>query len=238
MHRKRCPETACQPCLALSCLVLPGPFRHLQNCQDSAFCTRLRGNTSEAFSILPESVAVEGARLTATVVSADDANATFRLVLTSYGDTLRLFIDEPAEKGRFQVPDVLVPGLEAREQVGRLRHALWERHARCSATPRIAYSVWVACLAADAASGTHIVRALGQPTGHADCRLCSARPVRLTHGRQQRCLTMRGAWKSRLRTSCSPKLPRLPCKLRPGPVMVPHQSGCPTVWCSNHDPSC
>lgn len=66
---------------------------------------------------MPETVQVDGAKVTATVAHAADANATFRLVLTSYGDTLRLFIDEPAEKGRFQVPDVLVPGLEAREQV-------------------------------------------------------------------------------------------------------------------------
>ena len=92
----------------------------LQKCADSAFCTRLRGSTSEAFVIAPESVAVAGARATATVRNTQDANGTFSLVLTAYGDTLRLFIDEAPEKGRFQVPDVLVPGLEQREQVRAL----------------------------------------------------------------------------------------------------------------------
>lgn len=123
-HRQTCaggaPSPPCQALRSLKQPGLAGPFLRLQNCQDSAFCTRLRGNTNEAFYILPDSVAVEGARLTATVVNADSANATFRLAFTSYGNTLRLFIDEPAEKGRFRVPDVLLPGLESREQVGRL----------------------------------------------------------------------------------------------------------------------
>ncbi|PSC68247.1 putative glucan 1,3-alpha-glucosidase [Micractinium conductrix] len=87
-----------------------------KKCADSAFCMRLRNVTSETFVVLPESVAVEGARVTATVANSADANGTFRLVLTAYGNTLRLFIDEGADKGRFQVPDVLLPGLEAREQ--------------------------------------------------------------------------------------------------------------------------
>jgi hypothetical protein len=89
----------------------------LQNCADSAFCTRLRGNASEAFVIVSESVKVEGPRVTATVANTQDANATFFLVLTAYGDTLRLWINEAPEKGRFEVPDVLLPGLEQREQV-------------------------------------------------------------------------------------------------------------------------
>lgn len=92
-------------------------FPRPQNCADSAFCMRLRGNTSEAFVIVSESVKVEGPRVTATVANTEDANATFSLVLTAYGDTLRLWINEAPEKGRFEVPDVLVPGLEQREQV-------------------------------------------------------------------------------------------------------------------------
>ena len=90
----------------------------LQNCADSAFCNRLRGNTSEAFVIVSESVKVEGGRLTAAVANTQNANASFALVLTTYSDgTLRLYINEAPEKGRFEVPDVLVPGLEQREQV-------------------------------------------------------------------------------------------------------------------------
>ncbi|EFN52006.1 hypothetical protein CHLNCDRAFT_139544, partial [Chlorella variabilis] len=87
-----------------------------KKCEDAAFCKRLRGNTSEAFVLLPDSVKVEGARVTATVQNTQNANGTFSLVLTAYGDTLRLFIDEAPEKGRWQVPDVLLPGLEQREQ--------------------------------------------------------------------------------------------------------------------------
>lgn len=71
--------------------------------------------------LLPDSVKVEGARVTATVQNTQNANGTFSLVLTAYGDTLRLFIDEAPEKGRWQVPDVLLPGLEQREQVGGAR---------------------------------------------------------------------------------------------------------------------
>lgn len=109
------------PLLLLLAVTLAGTCtafkaEEFKNCADSAFCTRLRGNTSEAFEVVKESVAVEGPRLTATVANTADAYGTFRLVLTRYGDTLRLFIDEAAEKGRFQVPDVLVPGLETREQ--------------------------------------------------------------------------------------------------------------------------
>jgi len=100
----------CLACFLLACCA--------QKCQDAAFCTRLRGNTSEDFVIVPESVAVDGARVTATVSNKANPNGTFYLTLTAYGDTLRLFIDEAPEKGRFQVPDVLLPGLEAREQVG------------------------------------------------------------------------------------------------------------------------
>lgn len=89
-----------------------------QKCEESAFCTRLRGNTSDAFVLLPETVAVDGPRVTATVQNVQDTNGTFYLVLTAYGDTLRLFVNEAAEKGRWEVPDVLLPGLEQREQVG------------------------------------------------------------------------------------------------------------------------
>lgn len=97
----------------------PPPPPCPQKCADSAFCTRLRGNTSEAFVIVSESVKVEGPRLTADVRNTANANGTFALALTAYGDTLRLFVDEQPDKGRFQVPDVLVPGLEARQQVRR-----------------------------------------------------------------------------------------------------------------------
>ena len=68
--------------------------------------------------IVSESVKVEGGRLTAAVANTQNANASFALVLTTYSDgTLRLYINEAPEKGRFEVPDVLVPGLEQREQV-------------------------------------------------------------------------------------------------------------------------
>jgi hypothetical protein len=97
--------------------LLPSPPA-AQNCDDSAFCKRLRGTTGgEAYVLLPESVQVDGARVTATVQNTENANGTFYLVLTAYGDTLRLFVNEAPEKGRWQVPDVLLPGLEGRQQV-------------------------------------------------------------------------------------------------------------------------
>ena len=67
--------------------------------------------------IAADSVAVAGARVTATVSNKEDANGTFSLVLTAYDGILRLYINEAPEKKRFEVPDVLIPGLEQREQV-------------------------------------------------------------------------------------------------------------------------
>lgn len=118
MHSAHCAGCDDQPiALPLAAQrLLPSPSLQ-QKCADSAFCTRLRGNTSEAFVIVPESVQVQGPRVTASVRNTADANGTFALVLTAYGDTLRLFVNEEPDKGRFQVPDVLVPGLEQREQV-------------------------------------------------------------------------------------------------------------------------
>lgn len=69
----------------------------------------------------PQSIKVEGPRVTAAVRNTANANGTFSLTLTAYGDTLRLFVDEEPGRGRFRVPDVLVPGLEEREQVRVLR---------------------------------------------------------------------------------------------------------------------
>lgn len=103
--------------LALSLLAPSSPS--LQKCEDSAFCTRMRNATSDAFVIEPNLVKVAGAVVTAAVRNTADANGTFSLALTAYTDgTVRLFIDEtPGKAPRWQVPDVLVPGLEARQQV-------------------------------------------------------------------------------------------------------------------------
>ena len=90
-----------------------------QLCKDSAFCTRLRGNSTDAFAVDPSSVRVVGGRVHATITNRLEPGAAFELVLTTYGDTLRLHINEAGAPGeqRFQVPDVLLPGLDDRLQV-------------------------------------------------------------------------------------------------------------------------
>ncbi len=93
-----------------------------QKCGDSGFCKRLRGvNSTDAFVINPDSVAVEGAVLKATLVNKEDANGTFSLALTAYADTIRLHIDEDPAKKRFQVPDVLLPSFGDAKQVAACR---------------------------------------------------------------------------------------------------------------------
>jgi alpha 1,3-glucosidase len=89
----------------------------LQKCKNAAFCERLRGTHSDYFVVDPQSVKVQGSRVTATVVNNQDSNGTFSLALTAYQGIVRLHIDEVIPKGRYEVKDVLLPGLDAREQV-------------------------------------------------------------------------------------------------------------------------
>jgi alpha 1,3-glucosidase len=85
----------------------------LQNCQDSAFCTRLRGNTSDAFVVDPATLKVSGQHVYAKVLSKAHPEAAFDLLLNAMDGMVRLYINEPAAKAtRYQVPDVLLPGVE------------------------------------------------------------------------------------------------------------------------------
>lgn len=105
----------------------------LQKCKDSGFCQRLRGvNGTDAFAIRPESVELAGGAVHATVINKENVNGTFVLSLTAYEGIVRLHINEasllPAAehvyekhadpaKRRYEVPDVLLPGLEKSQQV-------------------------------------------------------------------------------------------------------------------------
>ena len=74
----------------------------MQKCADSAFCRRLRGKAGDVYALQAGTLQVEGAKLTARVVN--EANqAEFDLTLTSYGNSVRLFIDEAAPNNRYQV---------------------------------------------------------------------------------------------------------------------------------------
>ncbi len=109
--------------------------------------------------IVSESVKVEGPRLTADVRNMANANGTFSLALTAYGDTLRLFVNEHPDKGRFQVPDVLVPGLEARQQV-----RLLGGRGRLCAGGQVHFSTAPACKHAAAHRSQLILRHLHRPS--------------------------------------------------------------------------
>lgn len=79
-----------------------------QKCADSAFCQRLRGKVGDVYALQPGTLRVEGAKLTARALNV--ANKTeFDLVLTSYGNSVRLFIDEAAPNNRYQVRRFRVP---------------------------------------------------------------------------------------------------------------------------------
>ena len=86
----------------------------LQDCKDAAFCSRLRGNTSSDFVVDPSSIEVGEALISAQIVNKEDSNGIFWLTLRSYGNIVRMHIDEPtANPPRYEVPDVLMPGLDA-----------------------------------------------------------------------------------------------------------------------------
>ena len=73
-----------------------------QKCSDSSFCRRLRGKAGDVYALQSDSLRVEGAKLVGKVVN--EANqAQFDLTLTSYGDTVRLLVDEAAPNHRYQV---------------------------------------------------------------------------------------------------------------------------------------
>lgn len=133
-HPPRAPAASCRtrpP--AWPTAQLPGiPSAPLQKCKDSGFCTRLRGvNATDAFAVRPETVAAAGAAVTATVVNKNDANGTFFLTLTAYKDVVRLHINEAPSKGRYQVPDVLLPGVEAGKQVRQGWKRSWLAGQEC-----------------------------------------------------------------------------------------------------------
>lgn len=62
-------------------------------------------------------MAVAGAALSAGVVNTADPNGTFLLTLTAYAGVVRLHLNERApDAARFEVPDVLLPGLGGLEE--------------------------------------------------------------------------------------------------------------------------
>ena len=95
-------------------------------CAEVGFCARLRAAPpSDAFYVDPGSVQLDGPALTARLRSRQDAGVALRLTLTALTATLRLHIDEEASPvgRRYQVPDVLLPGLQAAQQVAGRSHA-------------------------------------------------------------------------------------------------------------------
>lgn len=89
----------------------------LQKCEDASFCSRLRGNESDAFAIDSGTVVIDGPHVKATITNRQHPASSFSFRLTSYDNGIvRLHIDEPnAQPPRFQVPDVLLASLPAKE---------------------------------------------------------------------------------------------------------------------------
>lgn len=97
-----------------------------QKCEQSAFCTRLRGAQGDAYSVIPESVSVKDSSVTA-VLTRGSSTPQLDLALTAYQGTARLYINEVSEAGkqRFQVPHVLLASLD------KLKTS-WQDHAATS----------------------------------------------------------------------------------------------------------
>ena len=88
---------------------------HLQKCADAAFCNRLMGSVDEEYIIDPASVKIAGSKLLCRLQHGGNPDVDLRLTLTSYGNTVRLHINEDASKGRFEVPGVLQKNLAEAE---------------------------------------------------------------------------------------------------------------------------
>lgn len=89
----------------------------VQKCETNGFCKRNRGVKGTKYSVDPASVKVDGAELTAVLIDSEPQEPVkFNLTLRAYGPVLRLIVDEqPSEHpGRYQIPDILMPGLEQR----------------------------------------------------------------------------------------------------------------------------
>lgn len=99
-----------------------------KTCDNSAFCKRLRGNQSSAWSISPGSVAVKGSAVHATLVN-QDIQQTLDLTLTAYEGIARLHINEAKDSGRlrFQVPHALQPNFDSRT-------ISWGKHQQSSSS--------------------------------------------------------------------------------------------------------
>jgi len=88
----------------------------VQRSSDSAFFTRLRGSSGNSYVVLQDSVVAAGSQVTAKIRN-EGSSALFRLVITAYEGTLRLYVDEAdASVDRFQVPEVLLPDLPEHER--------------------------------------------------------------------------------------------------------------------------
>ena len=100
----------------------------MQTCDNSAFCKRLRGSQSSAWSISPDSVAVKGSAVHATLVN-QDIQQTLDLTLTAYDGIARLHINEAKDSGklRFQVPHALQPNVDSKA-------TSWGKHQQSSSS--------------------------------------------------------------------------------------------------------
>ena len=100
----------------------------MQKCENSAFCTRLRGTQGQTCSISPSSVSVKGSSVTASLLCGD-TRQQYDIALTAYDGITRLHINEAGEPGkkRFQVPHALVPDVD--------KQAIsWEKHDKSSSS--------------------------------------------------------------------------------------------------------
>jgi hypothetical protein len=85
-----------------------------QKCKDASFCARNRGQKGTKYSVVPDSIKVDGATLSA-VLQKDGGQQQFNLTLKAYGPVMRLLVDELPSQGRYQVPDILMPGVEQQQ---------------------------------------------------------------------------------------------------------------------------
>lgn len=111
------------PCGLLGVLLLLGgtslcaafKAHEFKTCEQAHFCKRNRHRAAGSSTLALTSGALQGGRFVGTLRDTASEGAEFSVEISSYGpDTIRVRIDEQPSKGRFQVPDVLDPGLAAR----------------------------------------------------------------------------------------------------------------------------
>jgi len=96
--------------LAATLLSLPHAWgwkeKEFKKCNDLGFCRRHRNKAGTQWSVLPDSLQLDGSLASAVLVNQEAPGKQFTLILTAHQDGfIRVRVDEPGQ-GRYQITDI------------------------------------------------------------------------------------------------------------------------------------